>query len=118
MNENNETPKPVAAGSECSAGLGATIGDVLTSMARRFDEELLALQEPELEWYWNFQWNEKSSIEWNTYKFSDMLEAYKRQCRRWEEHHNGSCCVVERVRDKYVMPKVREFLDELKRHSA
>jgi hypothetical protein len=45
--------------------------------------------------------------------FYDMLRLYAGQCRRWEEHHNGSCCVVERVRDTYIMPKVREFADRL-----
>lgn len=114
MNQNEAQ----AIGSESSAWLGAAIPDVLTSLARRFDEELLALKEPDLERYWLFRWEEKASIEWNTYKFSDLLGLYKRKCRRWEEHHNGSCCVVERVRDKYLMPKVREFLDELKRRSA
>lgn len=93
------------------------IGTVLTSMVSRFDAELLAMPENELGKKWYFKWDETFSIEWNTYEFSEMLEMYKRSCRRWEEHHNGSCCVVERVRDKYLMPKVREFLSELARHN-
>lgn len=94
------------------------IENALTSMVSRFDAELLATPENELEKRWHFKWDNKASIEWNTYKFSDMLEGYKRSCRRWEEHHNGNCCVVERVRDKYLMPKVREFLAALQAHNA
>lgn len=89
------------------------IGHVLTNIGKTFDDELIALPESELEQRFLFKWDDQESIEWNTYKFSDMLEMYKRSCRRWEEHHNGSCCVVERVRDKYLMPKVREFLAAL-----
>lgn len=94
------------------------IGQVLTSIASRFDEELLSTPECELEKNWHFKWDETASIEWNTYKFSDMLEMFKRTCRRWEEHHNGSGCVVERVRDKYLMPKIRGFLAELQAHNG
>jgi len=94
------------------------IGNVLTSMAKSFDDDLLGKTEEELkeEWYW--YWEENKSIEWNTYKFSDILELHKKLCRRWEEHHNGSCMVVERVRDKYVMPRIREFLETLEKHTG
>ena len=93
------------------------IGDVLTAIAARADSELMALEDTALaaEWYW--RWEDGLSIEWNTYTFSDALEAHKWRCRRWEERHNGSCCVVERVRDKYVMPRVREFLAALATHN-
>lgn len=94
------------------------IGHVLTNLAKAFEDELIALPESELEQHWYFKWDETASIEWNTYKFSDMLEMYKRSCRRWEEQHNGNCCVVERVRDKYLMSKVRDFLAELAGHNA
>ena len=94
------------------------IGDVLTAIAARADSELMALEDTALaaEWYW--RWEDGLSIEWNTYTFSDALEAHKWRCRRWEERHNGSCCVVERVRDKYVMPRVREFLAALATHNV
>ncbi|HWR77916.1 MAG TPA: hypothetical protein VN283_12010 [Thiobacillus sp.] len=94
------------------------IGEVLTSIVARADSELIALDEAGLaaQWYW--RWEEGRSIEWNTYKFSDALEMHKRRCRRWEEHHNGNACVVERVRDKYVMPRVREFLEALAAHNS
>lgn len=94
------------------------IGEVLAGVIAAADAELYAKQEQELAQCFYWRWEEGRSVEWNTYKFSDLLEMYKRQCRRWEEKHNGSCCVVERVRDKYVMPKVREFLAELARHNA
>lgn len=89
------------------------IGDQIKSIAAQFDAELIALKELELAERWYWRWEEGASIEWNTYKFSDSLERYKRQCRRWEEEHNGGCCVVERVRDKYLMSRVREFLNQL-----
>ena len=78
--------------------------------------DLLALSAEEIaaEWYW--RWEEGKSVDWNTYKFSGILELHKRRWRAWEEHHNGSVCVVERVRDKYVMPRVREFLSALAAH--
>lgn len=92
------------------------IGDILTAILSGSDRELLALTDAEIaaEWYWI--WEEGEGAEWNTYMFSDILELHKRRWRRWEEHHNGSCCVVERVRDKYVMPRVREFLAALATH--
>jgi len=57
----------------------------------------------------HFTWNESASLEWNLYQFHDKLRLYGSFCRRWEGIHNGSCCVVERVRDTYLMPKIREF---------
>lgn len=86
------------------------IDEVLTTMVSRFDHELFALTETELSQKWYFEWDDKHNILWNTYHFSDMLEMYKRRCRKWEEHHNGSCCVVDRVRDKYLMPRIAEFI--------
>lgn len=48
------------------------------------------------------------------YEFFDMLELYKHFCSDWEEMHHGHVCVVERVRDKYLMPKIKEFQAQLK----
>lgn len=90
------------------------IGNLLTGIVRRADAELLALAEAELPSRWYFTYDPGLSIAWNLYQFSGALESYKRSCRRWEEHHNGSMCVVERVRDKYLMPKIREFEQELR----
>lgn len=94
------------------------IGNVLAAIVATADAELMALSADDIaaEWYW--RWEEDRSIEWNTYKFSHILELHKKRWRRWEERHNGSCCVVERVRDKYVMPRVREFLLALAAHNA
>lgn len=89
------------------------IGKALDGMAKTFTDELLGLSAEEIaaEWYWS--WDEYQNAEWNTYQFSDILELHKRRWSRWEEHHNGHVCVVERVRDKYVMPRVSEFLAAL-----
>lgn len=86
------------------------ISDVIEALAEKFKHGLINLSADEIaaEWYW--RWDETKDIAWNLYKFSDILELHKRRWRQWEEHHNGSCCVVERVRDKYVMPKIGEFL--------
>ena len=94
------------------------IDEALTSMVRRFDEELYAMSETELAAKWFFRWDHRFSIEWNFYEFSDMLEAHKRQCRQWETHHHGSTCVVERVRDKYLMPLIKAFMVELQQRSS
>ena len=87
------------------------IDKVLTSLNQSFSDELFAKKEPELEDYWHFKWDETASTAWNTYQFFSMLELYKSFCQRWEEHHNGSCCIVERVRDKYLIPKIKFFVD-------
>lgn len=90
--------------------------EVMTGILKNAHNELMAIQTPEeLEKkYWFFEWEDEYSIEWNTYQFNDCLDLYKDSCRRWEEVKNGRCCVVERVRDKYLMPKIREFLATLR----
>ena len=85
---------------------------VMGAIAEGSDRELFALAENELEQYWHFKFDSERSADSNLYSFYDMLKLYSHFCRRWEEHHNGSCCVVERVRDKYIMPKIRHFLVE------
>ena len=89
------------------------ISDVITSMAKRFDDELFQKTEEELEENWFFKWDDSASLEWNTYNFHDMLKLYGSFCRRWEEKHNGSRCVVGRVRDKYLMPKIKQFVKQI-----
>lgn len=86
------------------------IGAVLSGIIEYADKELVETSNDELDKYFYFQYDENMSKEWNLYKFSDALEMYKSRCRRWEEFHNGSSCVVERVRDKYLMPKIKDFL--------
>lgn len=101
---------------EARYALPEAIKDVLTAIVSRSDAELLALTSEQLHEQWYFRWNSEASVEWNIYKFSDALEMFKRRCRQWEEHHNGSCCVVERVREKYLMPRIREMKELLKVH--
>lgn len=93
------------------------IGGMLTEIASRADSEMMNLEDAELSAQWYWRWEDGRSIEWNTYKFSDALEAHKWRCSRWEARHNGGCFVVERVREKYVMPRVREFLAALATHN-
>lgn len=95
----------------------ARIGAVLTGLTQSFDEELAAMDEPGLGQHWHFKWDASKSVEWNTYRFHELLGLYGRVCRRWEELHHGSCCVVETVRDKYLMPKIRAFLAALAAHA-
>jgi hypothetical protein len=89
--------------------LDKAIGETITSLAQRFDDELYALTEAELAQEWHFRWDETRTVVENMYEFTDRLEMLKYRCRRWETHHNGSVCVVERVRDKYLMPRIRAF---------
>lgn len=90
------------------------IGQVITSMTKSSNDELYAKKEEELEEYWYFKY-EPYIDDWGyLYKFFDLLELYKNFCRRWEEHHNGSICVVERVRDKYLKPKIEKLLQTIK----
>lgn len=90
------------------------IKEVMVGILTRSRNELLAIEDPAgLEKYWYFRYDPKASVAWNTYMFFDCLEMYKRSCRDWETAKNGSCCVVERVRDKYLMPKIKLFLKEI-----
>jgi hypothetical protein len=86
------------------------LGETLASISAAFDAQLFALTKDELEsQHWHFRYDFSKSVEMNLYRFHDLLGLYGRFCRRWEEHHNGSFCVVERVKDKYVFPKIEEF---------
>lgn len=80
-----------------------------SNIVSRAQAELLATPQDELSKYFYFVYDPKHSKEWNLYKFSDALEMFKSRCRQWEEFHNGPSCVVERVRDTYLMPKIKEF---------
>lgn len=83
----------------------------ITGMVSSFDRELFEKSEEELETYWLFTWDSEVSLVGNIYEFHEMLTLYGRFCRRWEDHHNGYVCIVERVRDKYLLPKIRAFAD-------
>lgn len=90
------------------------IGKVLSGMLRAFEAEYVSMSEDELESKWHFKFDKDHSLEWNLYQFLSLITLYSGSCRRWEEMHNGSSCVVERVRDKYTMPKIREFADQIR----
>lgn len=90
------------------------IAAVLNGILASGDAELQKMHQRDLEQYWHFVWDDAAALEWNIYKFHDMLKLYGSFCRRWEEKHNGTCCVVERVRDTYLMPKIREFAERLR----
>ena len=87
---------------------------VFTGLLQRAQDELAVITDPaELERYWYFKYDKARSPAVNLYEFNQLLDLYRNKCRRWEELHNGSSCVVERVRDQYLMPKIREFLADL-----
>lgn len=90
------------------------LSDVMTAIVEGGQRELQGKSQEELEEYWFFQFDPKVAPEENLYEFTDLLDLYSRHVRRWEEHHHGSCCVVERVRDKYLMPKIRQFVADIR----
>jgi hypothetical protein len=85
------------------------ISKALNGMMRRFEAEYQTMTEAELEQRWYFRYEPDKSRVWNMYQFFGCLTLYGGSCMRWEEIHNGHMCVVERVRDKYLMPKIKEF---------
>lgn len=89
------------------------IGKAIESIAEKFHSELMSKTEEELEEYWFFKYDSEASLAWNMYSFFDMLHLYRSHVRRWEEGKNGTCCVVERVRDKYLMPKIEKFAEQI-----
>lgn len=89
------------------------IGDTIKKLAERLNVELMKKTEEQLEEYWHFKWTESVPLEWNIYEFHDALKMYGSFCKKWEEKKNGSCCIVERVRDKYLMPKITEFVKQV-----
>jgi hypothetical protein len=101
--------------SEHDEALAAAIPEVVEGMIARMEADLMAKSQPELAADWWFRWDDERPIEWNVYEFAGCLDHYRRECRQWEERYNGRVCVVERVRDRYLMPRIREFLDCLKR---
>ena len=89
---------------------------VIENMVDQSNRELLEKNENDLanEWYW--RWDNTKNAAWNAYNFYLMLELYIRRMRKWEEHHNGSAGVVGRVRDRYAIPRIEEFLEQLHEH--
>jgi RPA family protein len=89
------------------------IENVLDSILSSAKSELVNKTQAQLEDYWYFVYETTKSKEWNLYHFTKALELYKSQCRKWEEYHNGNACVVERVRDKYLMSKIKSFVENM-----
>lgn len=88
------------------------LNEVFSGIISDEREELRSMSDPSsLERYWYFSYDHDASLEWNLYKFNQLLDIYRHKCRRWEEMHNGNCCVVERVRDAYVMPKIKDLIN-------
>ena len=88
--------------------------EVIPAIVDGFDAELFAKTQDQLEEYWHFKFNPDASMEINLYEFHDMLTLYGSMCEQWENHHNGHCCIVERVRDKYLMPKIKQFCERIR----
>jgi hypothetical protein len=87
--------------------------NTITSLVKRFYVELQHCNAQQLdENYWHFQFNAKKDLSVTFYEFFDSLFLYQNLCKRWEEAHNGSRCIVERVRDKYIMPKIHQFIKD------
>jgi hypothetical protein len=89
------------------------IRGVLDGIVAAGHAELRQMVAADLEAHWHFRWDETVPVPVNLYRFHRMLDLYGNFCRRWEEMHNGSACVVERVRDRYLMPKIRAFCENL-----
>lgn len=87
-----------------------TLKKTISSLVDSFNKELFEKTQEQLEEHWFFKRDDKKTKERNLYEFYDMLKLYEHHCERWEEHRSGSICIVERVRDKYLMPKIKEFL--------
>lgn len=86
--------------------------DVFTCLLTRQRDELIALSKEQLiatKWYYRHDPKLPKYVQF--YEFMECLELYKKSCRDWETHHNGHVCVVERVRDEYLIPKIKEFIE-------
>lgn len=105
---NEETKAAVAAITE--ADISMVINGILDAGRR----ELENMTQADLDQYWFYHSDPKRTPEQDAYEFFDLLELYRKQCRAWEEMHNGSVCVVERVRDAYLMPKIKQFVENFR----
>jgi len=91
--------------------------DAITKINDILDQDLYDKTRGQLEDNWLFKWRDSVSLEKNPYEFFDMLELYKYFCSQWEEEKNGHVCIVGRVRDKYVMPKIKELVKDIKKRN-
>lgn len=84
--------------------------EVTAGFVKSARDELLSKSKEQLvKDYWYFEYDPSASKEWNLYQFMECANLFKKKCREWETHHNGYMSVVECVRDKYLMPKIKEF---------
>lgn len=86
------------------------IGNTLSRIVQREQARVRAMTQCEVAATFHFEWRPEASLERNLYFLFDALERYRRQCRAWEEAHHGTQCVVERVRDTYLLPRLREIV--------
>lgn len=93
------------------------VADVISGILTRTRVRLVEMNQVDLERFWFFQYDESRSKVANTYEFYKMLNLYGSKCRQWEDMHNGSACVVERVRDTYLLPKIEQFIRSLEGHN-
>ena len=94
------------------------IGKALMGVLHALDAEYDSMSQEDLLNRWHFRFDSGKPISWNMYRFHDTLTLYASSCRRWEEKNNGRTSVVERVRDKYLLPRIKEFEAELRAHFA
>lgn len=87
---------------------------VINSIIESQKKELFSKTQEELEYYWSYDFNNINAPKIKLYTFYDALKNYEYNCSQWEEHHNGSICIVERVREKYILPKIKRFLEKQK----
>lgn len=87
------------------------VAGAVNDILRRARDETRALSKEELQRKWYYRHDPTHSPERQLYEFTECLELYKTICRDWETFHNGHISVVERVRDQYLRPKIREFLE-------
>jgi hypothetical protein len=104
------SPKPSDVASITEDDIGAAITGIIHAVEAKYH----TMTEDELRAKWYFKWDPEASLAWNHYQFYDHLALYAGSCRRWEHIHNGYTCIVERVRDKYLMPKIREFVEQVR----
>lgn len=96
--------------------LNEGIAQVFTGILSQAKAELEAIEDPALlEKFWYYRHDATKPTSWLMYEFYTCLDIYKSKCRDWETMKNGSCCVVERVRDQYLMPKIKQFLKDIEK---
>lgn len=87
----------------------------ISLIADCFDKDLYEKTKDDLERYWHWKYDSDCSKESNLYEFYDCLTMYAYFCEKWETHHNTTINIVSRMRDQYIMPKIRLFWKEFKR---